>query len=377
VYLVQKVLPMLPPLLCEELCSLNPNLDRLAFSCVWRMNADGTLCSDSPPWFGKTVIRSCAKLDYPTAQRMIDGSIPLPPPGCPESSWLGGIAEQVWEASRRPISQSGAGCVRDVMDMAAIARRRRLLRLTNGAIVLTRSKLAFTLDAQGNPAECSTYQLRESNSLVEEYMLLANYLVAQELHRAVGPAAFLRNHPPPSANDLKKLTSLGSSLGVAIDVTSALTLQNSLSRIALMNDRLLLQLVTCVLTKPMKQAAYFVANDVTPSEMRHYALNIPCYTHFTSPIRRYADVLVHRLLEISITEPVEPVPTEVLGFLSRVADYCNEMKVAAKTAQERSDRVYLAVHLEKHPVVAEAIVTDLGSNSFTVLIPGTMHCCTL
>jgi exoribonuclease R len=82
-------------------------------------------------------------------------------------------------------------------------------------------------------------------------------------------------------------------------------------------------------------------------------------------------------LEISITEPVEPVPTEVLGFLSRVADYCNEMKVAAKTAQERSDRVYLAVHLEKHPVVTEAIVTDLGSNSFTVLIPGTMHCCTL
>ena len=74
-YLVQKVIPMLPPILCEQLCSLNPNVDRLAFSCIWIMNKDGSL-SDKPVWYGRTVIRSCAKLDYPTAQRMIDGIIP-------------------------------------------------------------------------------------------------------------------------------------------------------------------------------------------------------------------------------------------------------------------------------------------------------------
>lgn len=74
VYLVQRAIPMLPPLLCDELCSLHPDVDRLAFSCIWKMNADGTRV-DEPAWFGRTVIRSCCKLDYQTAQRMIDGSI--------------------------------------------------------------------------------------------------------------------------------------------------------------------------------------------------------------------------------------------------------------------------------------------------------------
>lgn len=74
VYLVQKSIPMLPPLLCEELCSLNPQVDRLTYSCLWRMHPDGTLV-DEPAWFGRTVIRSCCKLDYQTAQHMIEGSI--------------------------------------------------------------------------------------------------------------------------------------------------------------------------------------------------------------------------------------------------------------------------------------------------------------
>ncbi|CAN0555168.1 unnamed protein product, partial [Ectocarpus sp. 8 AP-2014] len=71
VYLVQQAIPMLPPLLCEELCSLNPQVDRLTYSCIWRMNVDGTLV-DKPAWFGRTVIRSCCKLDYQTAQHMIE-----------------------------------------------------------------------------------------------------------------------------------------------------------------------------------------------------------------------------------------------------------------------------------------------------------------
>lgn len=74
VYLVQKAIPMLPPLLCEELCSLNPQVDRLTYSCFWRMNVDGTLV-DEPAWFGRTIIRSCCKLDYQTAQNMIEGLI--------------------------------------------------------------------------------------------------------------------------------------------------------------------------------------------------------------------------------------------------------------------------------------------------------------
>lgn len=91
VYLVQQAIPMLPPLLCEELCSLNPEVDRLAYSCIWRMNVDGTLV-DEPAWFGRTVIRSCCKLDYQTAQHMIDGSI------FPESA--SSAPPELWDLNR-------------------------------------------------------------------------------------------------------------------------------------------------------------------------------------------------------------------------------------------------------------------------------------
>ena len=118
IYLVQKVIPMLPPILCEQLCSLNPNVDRLAFSCIWKMNADGTLVAGEEPYFGRTVIRSCAKLDYPTAQRMVDGLIPNKFPsvtttnaggsgGGDADAFLMNVPEEVWESRRRPVGQSG------------------------------------------------------------------------------------------------------------------------------------------------------------------------------------------------------------------------------------------------------------------------------
>lgn len=83
---------MLPPLLCEELCSLNPQVDRLTYSCIWRMNMDGTLVDDEPAWFGRSVIRSCCKLDYQTAQHMIEGTI------SPENA--SSTAPELWDPNR-------------------------------------------------------------------------------------------------------------------------------------------------------------------------------------------------------------------------------------------------------------------------------------
>ena len=195
VYLVQKVLPMLPPVLCELLCSLNPNVDRLAFSCIWKMRGNGELV-DEAPWFGRTVIRSCAKLDYATAQRMIDGIIPSTPSAnpCHPDAFLDTLSEEIWEHSRHPIGQSAWECARDVCLMHSIALKRRQTRLANGALVIQNEKLTFKLDENGNPSSVSNYAIHDSNRLIEEYMLLANYLVAQELISRVGDAAFLRNH---------------------------------------------------------------------------------------------------------------------------------------------------------------------------------------
>lgn len=332
------------------------------------MKADGTLTKDAP-WFGKTIIRSCAKLDYATAQRMIDGTIELSEGSADEETFLSTLKEDIWESGRRPVGHSAIACVRDVQMMAMVARNRRKLRLENGALVLTRTKLTFQLDEAGNPIGSSAYPLRESNSLVEEYMLLANFLVAKRLVDSLGSSAFLRRHPPPSMSGLNRLKQFSRVTGELVDTSSARGLQSSLSAIALRKEPLLLSVITALLTQPMQAAKYCVACDVSVEERRHYALGIPCYTHFTSPIRRYADVIVHRLLEISISKGDVGISDEELKDLSQIAEQCNLKKASSKEAQDRSDRIFLAVLLKDAPVVTDGVVIDMGTSSFTVLIP--------
>ena len=180
---MHRVVPMLPPILCEELCSLNPSVDRLAFSVVWRMHRDGALARGAPVWFGRSIIRSCAKLDYGTAQRMIDGTIPEfsmndgdndGSSSSPSSSseeekaWYATtVPEEHWEAARRPTGgHSLAGVVADVKLMHAVAMARRRRRFRNsadasaegsgGALALHKVKLCYRLDRDGNPSECFT-----------------------------------------------------------------------------------------------------------------------------------------------------------------------------------------------------------------------------
>eukprot|EP00606_Chrysophyceae_sp_TOSAG23-5_P000154 GSChrysophyteH2.ASY1.ANO1.1106.1 assembled CDS len=353
VYLVQKVIPMLPSILCEQLCSLNPNVDRLAFSCIWRMNADGTLVDGVPPWYGKTIIRSCAKLDYPTAQRMIEGVIPSQPDSGADP---GTCTHAAWQVSR------------DVVLMRNIAKHRRKSRIDNGALVLTNSKLTFVLDSKGNPVTTGTYTIRESNQLVEEYMLLANYLVSQELLLKYGDAAFIRNHGQPDAAGMKSLQEVfsGTCLGYDMDVTSSASIQACLNNIGQTADAETLRIVSIMLAKPIPEAQYIVAGE-DPAAWRHYALSIPYYTHFTSPIRRYADVMVHRLLEASVA--ADAAGAAAIAQSTAIAAQCNEMKRASKDAQTRSDRVFFAIYLKDHPMDVSGCVIGIGEKSFTVLVP--------
>ncbi len=392
VYLVQKVIPMLPSILCEQLCSLNANVDRLAFSCIWRMNADGSLntSAGSKPWFGKTIIRSCAKLDYPTAQRMIDGEISRVPSSAASGdadSFLKDLPESVWEFARRPVkvstdssseytTHSAWSICNDVCLMREIAMKRRQQRLDNGALVLTNQKLTFKLDSNGNPVETDTYTIRESNQLVEEYMLLANYLVAQELLLKFGEAAFIRNHGNPDASGMKALQDVFTGLGYELDVTSAATIQACLNNVGRTATDETLRIVSMMLAKPVPEAQYIVAGE-DPGIWRHYALSIPYYTHFTSPIRRYADVMVHRLLETSVIAEntgdesliASACNDAAMRAAETVATKCNEMKKASKEAQTRSDHVFFAMYLKDKPLDVSGFVVGIGEKSFTVLVP--------
>ncbi len=152
VYLVQRVIPMLPPLLCEQLCSLNPGVDRLAFSVIWKMKSDGTMVKGDRPWYGRTVIRTCCKLDYGTAQHMLDGTIK------PDDT---DISSDLWDLDRRPSDgHTIANVVNDVKALGLVALNRRKKRFDSGALALNKTKLSFVLDKKtGNPSGMRAYVL--------------------------------------------------------------------------------------------------------------------------------------------------------------------------------------------------------------------------
>nr|KAF6494549.1 DIS3 like 3'-5' exoribonuclease 2 [Rousettus aegyptiacus] len=192
VYLVQKVVPMLPRPLCEELCSLNPMTDKLTFSVIWTLTPEGKL------------------------------------------------------------------------------------------------KLAFTLDHEtGLPQGCHIYEYQDSNKLVEEFMLLANMAVAHKIYRAFPERAVLRRHPPPQTKMLSDLQEFCDQMGLPMDFSSAGALNKSLTKL-FGNDEYSLarkEVLTNMCSRPMQMAQYFCSGVLQDQEQfRHYALNVPLYTHFTSPI---------------------------------------------------------------------------------------------
>eukprot|EP00526_Cylindrotheca_closterium_P002831 CAMPEP_0113629878 /NCGR_PEP_ID=MMETSP0017_2-20120614/15516_1 /TAXON_ID=2856 /ORGANISM="Cylindrotheca closterium" /LENGTH=1018 /DNA_ID=CAMNT_0000540305 /DNA_START=64 /DNA_END=3117 /DNA_ORIENTATION=+ /assembly_acc=CAM_ASM_000147 len=368
VYLVDRVIPMLPRPLCEIACSLNENVERLAFSCVWRMNKDGSVVKGHKVWYGRSVIKSCARLDYATAQNIIEEKV-----AHGENENENEIDEELWPKSRRPTGgHTIEEVAADVRLMNVIAQARRRMRFKNGALGLNSVKLTFQLDGDGEtPLLCKPYEIRDSNRLVEEYMLLANYLVAQRLITHAGGRACLRNHETPLYDGLEKVAAVAHvAIGFKVDIDSSEGLQRSLSRLAAeCQDELVLKCITEMLKLPMKPAEYIAAGNLSPHEWAHFALNIPYYTHFTSPIRRYADVIVHRLLQATLDKTVDEFEwTE--KRIGNVCERCNAKKEGSRKAQERSDTVFLALYLKKHPLKGQlGVVLSVGQKTFTVFLP--------
>ena len=175
---------------------------------------------------------------------------------------------------------------------------------------------------------------------------------------------------------MESLREVFAQLGYELDTTSAQTVQASLNRVSQTGSPMTLQIASTLLTQPMPEAQYLVAG-MDPASWKHYALSIPYYTHFTSPIRRYADVMVHRLLELSIRGRAAggaalldaAKSEEAISAGAAAAEQCNVMKRASKQAQERSDRVYFALFLKDKPVDVPGYVVGVGEKSFTVYIP--------
>jgi DIS3-like exonuclease 2 len=309
-----------------------------------------------------------ARLDYATAQNIIENKV-----ATGENN--NETDEELWPKSRRPTGgHTMEQVAADVRLMNIVAKARRLLRFQHGAVALSSIKLVFQLDEdRETPLLCQPYAIRDSNRLIEEYMLLANFLVAQRLITHAGGLACLRNHEPPLPDGLEKVQQVAQeAMGFHIDISSSEGLQKSLNRLGReCKDVLILQCVTEMLKTPLKPANYVAAGEIPEQSWAHFALNIPYYTHFTSPIRRYADVMVHRLLQATLDgeEAVQNFPYE-MKEIGQICGRCNDKKDASRKAQERSSVVFLALYLRRNPLKSQlGVVLSVGEKAFTVFLP--------
>ncbi|KAJ1039276.1 hypothetical protein NDA10_005142 [Ustilago hordei] len=345
VYLVQRVIPMLPPTLSEELCSLVPGVERLTFSAVFTMNKDAQVIKS---WFGKSVIRSCAQLAYADAQKVIEGG-ELP-------------KDKIKEHKSNEIAD-------DILILHKLAQKMRARRFETGALRIDNVKLSFRLDENGLPTDASIYSSYDAHRLIEEFMLQANMAVAQQIAAGLPDLALLRRHEKPLDRRLEGFLSRAKSMGYEIDISSGGALHRSLREIKDDNARQALQ---ALVTNAMMKAKYFCTGMVDIAKYHHYALNVPLYTHFTSPSRRYADLMVHRQLEAVLADQDKfPFDRETMA---KIAQQCNVKKDAAKLAQEQSAHLFLCllIHdltLRYGPVVRPATVMGVLDAAFDVIVP--------
>ncbi|CAO3598818.1 unnamed protein product [Absidia cylindrospora] len=345
-YLVNRAIPMLPNPLCEDLCSLTPLEDKLAFSVIWKLDHDGNIIDT---WFGRTVIRSCAKLAYDDAQSVVDhGHLPKD--------------TVITDYSKEQVESN-------IMDLFKLSTTMRKRRYEGGALSMNSVKLSFTLNEDDEPIGVSVFEAKEANKLVEEFMLLANISVAQKIWEVYPSCSLLRRHECPIERRLNQFLDLTRELGYDFDIGSAAGLQTSFDEL----DDLDVKNVLLVLAiQPMRRAMYVCSGAVRNKQYLHYALNQDYYTHFTSPIRRYADVVVHRLLDAAISGK------EDCGYdtklVQKIALRCNRKKDGAKNAQEADIMLYLADYLtmlekEEGTQVERAVVIGVNKKRFDVYVP--------
>ena len=260
VYLVDRTIPMLPEKLSNRLCSLRPHEDKLTFSAVFEMNAKAKVIGQ---WFGRTVINSDYRFDYEQAQQII-------------------------ETKEGPLAA-------EIQELHALATILRKQRFEKGAISFERPEMKVIVDATGKPLDVIQKESKESNWLIEEFMLLANRCVAEyatKKCKAKNPTFVYRIHEDPDPEKLDSLRSFAKNFGHQLGDTSnpkeAAGALNALMKEAKGKpEENALQLLAL---RSMARARYSTDN------VGHYGLAFQYYTHFTSPIRRYPDMMVHRLL---------------------------------------------------------------------------------
>jgi len=335
-YLVGRRLDMLPSLLTTDVCSLVGHADRFAFSVLWEFTPSFEIAGVR---FAKSAIRSRAAMTYDEAQAIIDA------PAEPD-----------------PLN------VRLLNEISKSLKRKRAAM---GALTLASQEVRFSLDEETqDPTAVSAYEHKESHSLVEELMLLANVAVAHKIETAFPRLALLRRHPPPSPASLDQLRASAAVAGVQLDTSSSKALADSLDAAQRPEQPFFNSLLRIMTTRAMMQATYFCSGDVeSRADYRHYGLACDVYTHFTSPIRRYADVVVHRQLAAALGLCAPPVDRK--EALVAVCERLNRRHTNAQRAGRASAALNTVLYFSaRPPMVVDAYVCGVREGpKVDVMIP--------
>jgi ribonuclease R len=307
VYLVDRVVPMLPEQLSNFACSLRPNEDKLAFSAVFEFDAKDKIVNQ---WFGRTVIHSNRRFTYEEAQEVIEGK-----------------SEELKS---------------EILDLDRIAKKYRKERLKNGAMNIESEEVRFKLDEFGQPEELIVKVSKDAHKLIEEFMLLANKHVSMFLSKTESkqekPVSVYRVHDTPDQSKIELfklfIDKFGYELPSYREDQLALSINKLLSDIRYKNEYGIIQSMAI---RTMARAAYDTEN------IGHYGLAFDYYTHFTSPIRRYADLVIHRLLQSKLLGERPPYSQAELTTICKQA---SRMERKAVDAERDSTKYFQVLYLK-------------------------------
>ncbi|GAB5030333.1 exosome complex exonuclease [Nannochloropsis oceanica] len=291
--------------------------------------------------FCRSIIRSVAALSYQEAQNIHD------------------------DPRRKDAVATG------IRYLNSLAKQLRSKRMEAGALLLASTEVKFVLDAESaDPLDVQMYQLKETHALVEEFMLLANITVGKKILRHYPTLSLLRRHPSPSRERFEPLIAAAASRGFTLCVDDSRALQQSLDASTDKDDPYINRIVRILATRCMFPAQYFCSGEYPQGEWHHYGLAAPIYTHFTSPIRRYADIVVHRLLAAAIG--VAPLPEALMdkGNLHDLSENMNRRHKAAQNAGRGSTAFHTVLFFKENPAEAEdAYILRILETRLIVLVP--------
>lgn len=346
VYLTDRRIDMIPGLLSSNLCSLIEHQDRLAFSAIWRMRKSTAEVLDVR--FARSIINSKASLTYEKAQSMIDDK----------------SANSVIHQSLRGLNN--------------LAKKLKKKRMERGALVLARADEIRFVETESETherdagLEIQHKQLVDTNSMVEEFMLLANIAVANKLLSVFPEQALLRRHPKPSKANFDELIESAKVKGFEIVPDDGKSLSQSLDGAQLPKDEFFNLMLRMIATRCMTPAAYFCSGYIDPqiTSFTHFGLAADLYTHFTSPIRRYADLLVHRLLAAAIGSGNIDITLKNKNAIQMACEQINYRHRMAQLASRASARLHTVLYIKsKKELKEEAYIFFVRQNAIQILIP--------